>query len=121
MTEVDRSDQQLTAFPDDISPNCEKLELYANKIKKVPPGIKALSKLKTLNLFNNVIGLSLPDEIGTLGDLEEVNLAANKLAKLGDVHFASWVNVTILNLNDNNLMAMGSLAPMGKLEEVATP
>lgn len=93
-------------------------QLYANKIKKVPPSIGELKKLKLLNCFNNQIGLSLPNEIGELGDLEEVNLAANKLAMLKDVHFASWANVQILNLNDNNLSAVGSLAPCVKLEEV---
>ena len=88
------------------------MQLYANKIKKVPPSIGELKKLKLLNCFNNQIGLSLPNEIGELPDLEEVNLAANKLAMLKDVHFAKWSNVQILNLNDNNLSAIGSLAPL---------
>ena len=34
-----------------------------NKIKKMPPSIGTLTKLQVLNVFNNVIGLSLPDEI----------------------------------------------------------
>ena len=118
MTEVDQNSQGLTAFPDGLSPDCEKLELYDNKIKKVQPSIGDLKKLKLLNVFNNQIGLSLPNEIGSLPDLEEVNLAANKLAMLKDVHFASWANVQILNLNDNNLSAIGSLAPCVKLEEL---
>lgn len=118
MAEIDKNSSGLTAFPDDIPADCVKLELYANKIKKVPPSIGTLKGLQVLNVFNNVIGLSLPDEIGTLGELEEVNLAANKLAMLKDVHFASWSKVTVLNLNDNNLSALGSLAPMLKLEEL---
>ena len=71
MAEVDQNSQGLTAFPEGLSPDCEKLELYANKIKKVPPSIGELKKLKLLNVFNNQIGLSLPNEIGTLPDLEE--------------------------------------------------
>lgn len=71
-----------------------------------------------LNVFNNVIGLSLPNEIGELTELQEVNLAANKLAVLKDLHFAKWSKVTILNLNDNNLTSMGSLAPLVSLEEL---
>ena len=117
MAEIDMNSQNLTAFPD-LTAECEKLELYANKIKKVPPSIGELKKLKLLNVFNNQIGLSLPNEIGTLTELEEVNLAANKLAMLKDVHFAGWSKVTILNLNDNNLSAIGSLATLVALEEL---
>lgn len=118
MTEVDKSSSGLTAFPDDIPADCVKLELYANKIKKVPPSIGALKNLSCLNVFNNLIGLSLPEEIGTLTELEEVNVAANKLAMLKDAHFASWGKVQVLNLNDNNLSAIGSLAPLVSLAEL---
>jgi len=60
----------------------------------------------------------LPDEIGTLTELVEVNLAANKLAMLKDAIFASWSKVTVLNINDNNLSSVGSLAPLVALEEL---
>ena len=65
-----------------------------------------------------MIGLSLPEEIGTLSELNEVNFAANRLAMLKDAHFISWSKVTILNLNDNNLTVLGSLAPLVALEEL---
>ena len=117
MTDVNLSEQGLTAFPE-LSPETEKLELFANKIKKVPASVGALGKLKLINCFNNSIGLSLPDEIGMLSELEEVNFAANRLAMLKDAHFASWSKVSILNLNDNNLSSIGSLAPMLCLEEL---
>ena len=110
--------QSLSEWPKDLSADCEKLELYANAIKKVPPSVGDMKKLKLINCFNNKIGLSLPAEIGTLSELEEVNFAANKLAMLKDVNFASWGNVTILSLNDNNLGSIGSLAPLVKLEEL---
>lgn len=118
MGTVDKNSTSLTAFPDEIPEDTEELLLYANKIKKVPPSIGKLKKLKVLNCFNNAIGLSLPDEIGTLAELTEVNMAANKLAMLKDVHFSSWSKVTVLNLNDNNLSAIGSLAPLVALEEL---
>jgi len=118
MAEYDKNGQSLATFPDDISPDCEELLLYANKIKKVPASIGTLTKLKVLNCFNNSIGLSLPNEIGSLGELTEVNFAANRLAMLKEVHFASWAKVTVLNLNDNNLTSMGSLAPLVALEEL---
>ena len=118
MAEVDQNSSGLTAFPDGIPADCVKLELYANKIKKVPPSIGTLKSLQALNVFNNLIGLSLPEEVGQLTELEEVNFAANKLAMLKDVHFAGWGKVTVLNLNDNNLSRMGSLAPMLSLQEL---
>lgn len=118
MAEMDKSSSGLTAFPDDIPKDCVKLELYANKIKKMPPTVGELTNLKLLNVFNNQIGLTLPNEVGTLSNLEEFNAAANKLAMLKDVHFASWGNVQILSLNDNNLTMLGSLAPLVKLEEL---
>jgi len=118
MSTLDKSDSGLTAFPEGISEDCTELLVYANKIKKCPPSIGTLKQLKVLNAFNNQIGMSLPDEIGTLAALEEVNFAANKLVMLKDVHFASWSKVTVLNLNDNNLASIGSLAPLTQLEEL---
>ena len=122
MSEVDLNSQGLTAFPDiggdKIPLSCTKLEVYANKIKKVPPDIKKLEALEVLNCFNNVIGLSLPDDLGELANLTEVNMAANKLAMLKDPVFKNWSKVEVLNLNDNNLSSMGSFAPMVALKEV---
>ena len=94
MASVDLNSAGLTAFPD-LPPDVETLELYANKIKKVPPSIGALTRLQVLNAFNNQIGLTLPNEIGTLSSLVEVNLAANRLAVLKDAHFAAWGNVEV--------------------------
>ena len=43
-----------------------------------------------------------------------MNFASNRLAMLKSVHFASWANVKLLNLQDNNLTSIGAYA---KLEE----
>jgi len=124
MAEIDMNGQGLAAFPEigegkAIDPTkCTKLELYGNQIKKVPPGIKELEKLELINCFNNKIGMTLPDELGTLCELTEVNFAANKLAMIKDPVFASWTKVSVLNLNDNNLSSVGTFAPMIALEEV---
>lgn len=119
MTSYDKNSAGLVEFPKDVPADTEELLLYANKIKKVDPKVIAtLTKLTTINLFNNALTLTLPPEIGALSELNEVNFAANKLAMLKDAHFASWGNVTILSLNDNNLTMLGSLAPLVKLEEL---
>ena len=50
--------------------------------------------------------------------LEEVNVAANKMMMTQDANFTSWSSVKILSLYDNNLVRMGSLAPLVNLEEL---
>jgi len=118
MAEYDKNSSNLTEFPTGIPPETETLNLYANKIKKVPPAIGTLTNLTVLNCFNNVIGLSLPEDVNKLTELEEVNFAANKLAMLKDAHFTGWSKVKVLNLNDNNLSSIGSLAPLVALTEL---
>jgi len=109
----------LTALPSEIGA-CKKLEevlAFACKIKDIPKEIGELEELTTLNLFNNVIK-KLPNEVGNLPKLEEVNLAGNKLMIVGDPVFASWATVKILQLYDNNIVRLGSLAPLTALEEL---
>ena len=88
------------------------------QLRNGAPCVFSARPQRVINCFNNVIGLSLPEEIGTLTELTEVNFAANKLAMLKDTHFASWSKVTVLNLNDNNLATLGSFAPLVALEEL---
>jgi Leucine-rich repeat (LRR) protein len=119
LTTLDANGCALTAVPAEIE-GCVELEellLYANKIKDVPAAIGKLEALTTINLFNNQVR-KLPAEIGTLGKLEEVNIAANKMMMTNDAMFASWANVKILSLYENNLVRMGSLAPLVALTEL---
>ena len=51
-------------------------------------------------------------------DVTQVNVAANKLMMLTDKHFEAWANVSVLNLYENNLVRLGSLAPLVALEEL---
>ena len=48
----------------------------------------------------------------------QVNLAANKLMMLPDAAMAGWAKVSILSLNDNNLVRLGSLEPLKALTEL---
>jgi len=100
--------------------NCEKLEellLFANSLKVLPKELGKLPKLRVLNLFNNKV-MKLPIEVGGLSALEEVNIAANKLMMIPDPAMANWASVTILSLNDNNLVRLGSLEPLKALQEL---
>ena len=119
LVKLDASACAITAVPAEIE-KCTELEellLFANKIKEVPASLSTLEELTTVNLFNNTLK-KLPPDLGKLAKLEEVNFAANKLMMLTDAHFTSWAGVKILSLYDNNLVRMGSLAPLTALEEV---
>ena len=94
----------------------EELHAYNNKLKNLDV-MASLKSLRVINVYNNGIR-KLPTEIGELTLLEDVNLAGNKLMALSDGHFRSWQRVTHLNLYDNNLVRMGSLAPLIGLEEL---
>jgi len=119
VTSLDANSNALTALPEAIG-NCSALEellCFANQIKTVPKELANAKKLKTLNLFNNKI-MKLPPELGQLSELEEVNLAANKMMQLPKEIFTSWSKVKILSANDNNLVKLGSLAPLVALQEL---
>jgi len=135
---VELSDRELLTVPDGIAPNTTHLEIFSNKLTTLD-GLERLRGLEDLQAYNNKLknfdvfpklpalrvvnvynnGIrKLPAEIGALRNLEEVNVAGNKLMALTDDHFRQWSRVTILNLYDNNLVRMGSLAPLAALEEL---
>lgn len=58
-----------------------KLYLQNQKLDILPENIRALSKLKILNLTENKLW-ELPDSIGELADLEELHFAKNRLTRL---------------------------------------
>ena len=122
LTELEKLDANscaLTKVPDEIE-GCKSLKellLYKNKLKELSPKLGVLAALETLNIFNNQVK-KLPPELGQLTNLEEVNAAANKLMMLTDAHFTGWASVKVLSLYDNNLVRMGSLAPLVALEEL---
>ncbi|KAL1510730.1 hypothetical protein AB1Y20_007019 [Prymnesium parvum] len=116
---LDASANELTGLPTGISACTllEELHLYKNEIKDFPTEIATLQQLKLLNLFNNKLR-KIPDELGQLANLVEVNVAANKLMMISDAAFTNWSSVKILNLYDNNLVRLGSLAPLVCLHEL---
>ena len=114
---LDCNDNWLSALPPELG-RCEQLEellLYKNSIKALPKELSELRSLKVLNIFNNKV-TRLPAELGQLPALEEVNLAANKLMALPEV--PGWSRVRILNLYDNRLVKIGSLAGCVALVEL---
>ena len=77
IAKLDASGNSLTVLPPEVG-NCTALEellLFANQLKVLPKELSGekLPKLRVLNLFNNKV-MKLPVEIGTLSELEEVCL-----------------------------------------------
>lgn len=119
LTSLDMSDNTFDTIPVELA-QCKALEellLFKNDIKDLPKELGDLSALKNLNLFNNKLK-KIPDAIGQLSALEEVNFAANKIMMVSDKCMANWSSVKILNLYDNNIVKLGSLAPLTALEEL---
>ncbi len=63
--------------------NLEKLSLFQNELKELPPVIYKLKKLKNLNLGYNQINI-ISDELGKLTNLETITLHGNPLVYLSD-------------------------------------
>lgn len=118
---IDLNGNALTTLSPGTFDKCTaltQLDLYGNKIKDIPAGvIGGLKELKNLNCFNNVMK-KLPADIGGLEKLEEVNFSGNKMMMTTDPLFLGWGSVQVLNLYDNNLVRMGSLAPCVSLTEL---
>ena len=69
--------------------------------------------------FNQGVLAKLPwPELGSLGALEELNLAANKIMMIPDAAFAGLSSLKVLSINDNRLVRLGSLRPLRCLEEL---
>jgi len=114
--------KSLTEMPPGCLDHCleslTSLEIYANALTKLEAGvIGGCKNLKLLNAFNNKIK-KLPADIGGLGELEELNFAANQLMMTADNHFTELKKCKILNLYDNRLVRMGNLSPLANLEEL---
>lgn len=77
----------------------EGLSLYSHTLPTLPPEIRNLTNLKSLEIPN--VGLtSLPAEIGNLTNLEYLNLRENELASM-PVEISNLTNLKVLNLNRN--------------------
>lgn len=104
----------LKAIPIDISKlrNLEILELRVNSIQRVPIEIKALTKLKTLDLTDNP-GLEEIENVVELHNLEELILYGCYLTKL-PAAIGRLKKLRLLALTGNNIEA-GELERLRKI------
>ncbi|HEY3714949.1 MAG TPA: leucine-rich repeat domain-containing protein, partial [Jatrophihabitantaceae bacterium] len=119
LTELDLSDNRLTAVPDRIAnlTALTKLHLGGNRLSTVPDWIGNLTALTELDLSDNRL-TAVPDWIGSLTALTELDLSDNRLTAVPD-----WIGnltaLTELDVGENQLSrvtdAIGNLTALTKL------
>ena len=103
LTELDLSDNQLTAIPAEIEKliNLTTLELYFNQLTTLPSEIGKLTTLTTLGISENPL-TTLPDEIWNLTNLTEFGLVNSQITMI-PAEIGNLTNVTRLYLYNNPL------------------
>ncbi|KAL9652395.1 hypothetical protein ABK040_012050 [Willaertia magna] len=113
LRELNLSNNRLS-LPDDIFKNVvklQKLELDSMGLKKCPPSLKYLTKLKYLSISKNKIttfnllneGKNKPNNIfDNLKKLEYLNLSSNRLNRF-PTQICNCINLEMLNLSNNRI------------------
>ncbi|KAJ2737679.1 cysteinyl-tRNA synthetase, partial [Coemansia sp. Cherry 401B] len=81
------SNNNLPAFPGVVTriKSLEELDISLNRIPSVPDAISALENLVKLNVMGNALTGNLPNGLGRLAKLEELDVRQNKLQDFGIV------------------------------------
>lgn len=102
-------------------PNLEVIDLSLNKISGTLPVFKS-TKLRTVLLFGNLIGGSIPSNVGEFGkNMIEFDIRENELTgsiPSGNNTFEAMVNLNTLTLSQNHFSGFipGSLGQLKQLE-----
>eukprot|EP00993_Chasmostoma_nieuportense_P007213 NODE_796_length_1860_cov_68.634737_g743_i0.p1 GENE.NODE_796_length_1860_cov_68.634737_g743_i0~~NODE_796_length_1860_cov_68.634737_g743_i0.p1 ORF type:complete len:590 (-),score=169.45 NODE_796_length_1860_cov_68.634737_g743_i0:60-1829(-) len=120
LEELDLSDNPITTLGNIHKlTNLKALSAYKLKnLKEVPEVMfTECTKLEQLNLYNNAIS-SLPLALQNLTNLQELNLASNKILQLRDGTFDGMVSLRRLALFWNRIIKLPSLQNLTSLEEL---
>ncbi len=82
--------------------NLKMLDLSFNKLKKIPKNINNLENLVYLNISNNYDLTEIPDELGQLVKLKELNVSDTNLSVVQN-DFCKLINLKYLNLSNTNI------------------
>ncbi|XP_052007303.1 leucine-rich repeat-containing protein 18 [Xyrauchen texanus] len=126
---LDLSNAGITTFPKCLLKlsNIEELDLSRNKLKTIPDFIRQFTGLRWLDLHSNQIE-ELPESIGRLGSLCHLNLCNNKIDSAGlSPEIGSLRNLQVLNLGMNHLtslpptlVALTNLTELGLFDNMLT-
>lgn len=104
-----------TIFEIDI--NSTSLDLSSKRILVLPNEIGLLKELKELNLKSNLLH-NLPNEIGQLTNLKILNLESNELSNL-PVEIGKLINLEKLNISTNDISCFpNSISNLVNLKEL---
>ncbi|XP_077208054.1 leucine-rich repeat-containing protein 69 isoform X1 [Paroedura picta] len=80
----------------------ECLNLRDNRLRRLRPDVEALSRLKVLNLGNNLFE-DVPEQLICLKSLQKLHLFGNKITRMSPLVCGGLQNLVLLNLNNNQL------------------
>lgn len=83
----------------------------------MPSSFGQLLKVRKINLDENQI-TSVPASISKLVNLVDISMAKNKIASVEEDAFAPLVNLTILDLHQNQLKEFNSIPNSSKLDQI---
>ncbi|KAJ2722468.1 cysteinyl-tRNA synthetase [Coemansia sp. Benny D115] len=106
------SNNNLSAFPLVVTrmPALEELDVSLNRIPAIPDAISALLHLVRLNVMGNALAGRLPDGLGRLARLEELDVRQNRLQDLGVTSELAGLR---LLYTESNLVTRAHLALAG--------
>jgi Leucine-rich repeat (LRR) protein len=107
----------LTKFPNDIPRETRIINLYGNKITKIPNSIRKFTHLRELNLNYNEL-TSVPPEIGKLSKLKILKLTKNNLTSIPP-EIGNLTKLKTLELSSNKLTTIPpEIGNLSNLEEL---